>query len=88
MGTPAEIAKAVDMLMKARRPRARLHSPSITPKSYRSARSSNFTVMAQDGDDKAGEYLLEHYHVERAFECINKTSELSLEQKAGLNSRI
>ena len=40
--------------------------------------------MAQDGDDKAGEYLLEHYHVERAFECINKTSELSLEQKAGL----
>ena len=42
------------------------------------------TVMAQDGDDKAGEYLLEHYHVERAFECINKTSELSLEQKAGL----
>lgn len=82
---PAEFAKAVDMLMQARRPRAafaliKYHPEKLPVRTL----FKLLTVMTQDGDDKAGEYLLEHYDVERAFECINKTSELSLEQKAGL----
>jgi hypothetical protein len=83
--TPAEIAKAVDMLMNARRPRAAFALVKYHPEKLPvHALFQLLTVMVQGGDDKAGEYLLEHHYVERAFECINKTSELSLEQKAGL----
>ncbi|CAB3791983.1 hypothetical protein LMG28688_03426 [Paraburkholderia caffeinitolerans] len=82
---PAEMAKAVDMLMRARRPRAAFALVKDQPEKLPVRTLFQLlTVMAQDGDDKAGEYLLEHYYVERAFECINRTSELSLEQKAGL----
>jgi addiction module HigA family antidote len=84
-GNSLEIAKAVDMLMKARRPRAAFALVKDYPEKL--AIRSLFqllTVMAQDGDDKAGDHLLEHYYVKSAFECINNTSELSLEQKAGL----
>lgn len=85
LDAPAEIAKAVDRLMKARRPRAAFALVKYHPEKLPVRTLFQLlTVMAQDGDDKAGEYLLEHYHVERAFECINETSELSLEQKAGL----
>lgn len=83
--SPSALAKAVDMLMRARRPRAAFalakNHPSKLP-----VRTlfQLLTAMAQEGDDKPGEYLLEHYYVERAFKCINDTSELSLEQKAGL----
>lgn len=83
--SPAEMAKAVDMLLKSRRPRAAFALVKDHPEKL-SVRTlfQLLTTMTQDGEDKAGEYLLEHYYVERAFECINKTSELSLEQKAGL----
>ena len=82
---PAEMAKAVDMLMRARRPRAAFALVKDHPEKLSvHTLFQLLTVMAQDSDDKAGEYLLEHYYVKRAFECINRTSELSLEQKAGL----
>lgn len=82
---PAEMAKAVDMLMKARRPRAAFALIKADPEKLPiHTLFQLLTVMAQDGDDKTGEYLLEHYYVEMAFECVNRTSELSLEQKAGL----
>ncbi|CAJ1784617.1 HigA family addiction module antidote protein [Aeromonas veronii] len=84
-GPPAEIAKAVDMLMNARRPRAAFELVKYHPEKLPvHLLFKLLTVMAQGGDDKAGEYLLEHHYVKRAFECINKTFELSLEQKAGL----
>ena len=83
--SPMELAKAVDMLMNARRPRAAFalvkHSPEKLP--IRTL-VQLLTAMSQGGDDKPGEYMLEHYHVEKAFECIDKSSDLSLEQKAGL----
>lgn len=83
--SPVELAKAVDMLMNANRPRAAFalvkHSPEKLP--IRTL-VQLLTTMSQGGDDKPGEYLLEHYHVEKAFECIDKSSDLSLEQKAGL----
>lgn len=83
--SPMELAKAVDMLMSVRRPRAAFalakHSPAKLP--IRTL-VQLLTAMSQGGDDKPGEYMLEHYHVEKAFECIDKSSDLSLEQKAGL----
>jgi addiction module HigA family antidote len=82
---PAEMAKAVAMLMRARRPRAAFAVVKNHPEQLPVRTLFQLlTVMAQDGDDKAGEFLVEHYYVESAFECINRTSELSLEQKAGL----
>ncbi|MEO8411024.1 MAG: addiction module antitoxin, partial [Propionivibrio sp.] len=82
---PAEMAKAVEMLMKAWRPRAAFALVKDRPERLPVRTLFQLlTVMAQDSDDKEGEYLLEHYYVESAFECINRTSELSLEQKAGL----
>jgi addiction module HigA family antidote len=83
--SPLELAKAVDMLMNAKRPRAAFalakHSPEKLP-----VRTlvQLLTAMSQGGDDKPGEYLLEHYHVEKAFECIDESPDLSLEHKAGL----
>lgn len=83
--SPLELAKAVDMLMNVNRPRAAFalvkHSPGTLP--IRTL-VQLLTAMSQGCDDKPGEYLLEHYHVEKAFECIDKSAELSLEQKAGL----
>ncbi|MGK5062781.1 HigA family addiction module antitoxin [Janthinobacterium sp. LB3P112] len=83
--SPSELAKAVNMLMNAKRPRAAFalakHSPEKLP--IRTL-VQLLTAMSQGGDDKPDEYLLEHYHVEKAFECIDKSSDLSLEQKAGL----
>lgn len=83
--SPVELTKAVDMLMNAKRPRAAFalakHSPEKLP--IRTL-VQLLTAMSQGGDDKPGEYMLEHYHVEKAFEFIDKSSDLSLEQKAGL----
>lgn len=82
---PAETSKAVDMLMKARRPRAAFALVKYHPETLPVLKLFQLlTAMAQGSDEKAGEYQLEHHYVERVFECINKTAELSLEQKAGL----
>jgi addiction module HigA family antidote len=83
--SPSTTLKAVDMLMKARRPRAAFSlvrdRPNVLPTQ---SLFRLLTEMAQDSDDAAGEYLLEHYCVKRAFEHIDSSTELSLEQKAGL----
>lgn len=83
--SPMELAKAVDMLMNANRPRAAFALAKHSPEKL-SIRTlvQLLTAMSQGGDDKPDEYLLEHYHVEKAFEYIDKSSDLSLEQKAGL----
>jgi len=79
------LTKAVDMLMQVRRPRAAFaivkdHPAKLDIRTL----FELLTMMAREGDDKPGEYMLEHYYVEKAFKCIGNTSELSLEQKAGL----
>jgi hypothetical protein len=40
--------------------------------------------MATGGNDKSGEYMLEHYNVEEAFKCHNASPTLTPDQKAGL----
>jgi hypothetical protein len=42
------------------------------------------SAMATGGNEKAGEYMLEHYDVERAFKHLNASPLLTLDQKAGL----
>ncbi len=83
--SPLELAKAVDMLMNAKRPRAAFALAKDSPEKLPiHSLVQLLTAMSQGGDDKPGEYLLEHYHVEKAFECIDRSLELSLEQKAVL----
>ncbi len=40
--------------------------------------------MAKGGNDRPGEYLPEHYHIEKAFKQLNDSPELTLDQKASL----
>lgn len=83
--SPSELAKAVNMLMDARRPRAAFALAKYSPEKLPiRILVQLLTAMSQGGDDKPGEYMLEHYQVEKAFECIDKSSEISLDQKAGL----
>lgn len=40
--------------------------------------------MAQEGNDKAGEYQLNDYDIQRAFQLLDRNPDVSLEEKAGL----
>lgn len=81
----ADTEEAVDKLMRASRPRAAFTLVKDHPQKLPiQVLFQLLTDIAQESNDKAGEYQLEHYYVERAFECIDRTTELSLEQKAGL----
>jgi addiction module HigA family antidote len=83
--SPVELATAVNMLLNAKRPRAAFALAKHSPEKLSiHTLVQLLTAMSQGGDDKPGEYMLEHYHVEKAFKCIDKSSDLSLEQKAGL----
>ncbi len=42
------------------------------------------SAMAAGGNEKSGEYMLEHYNVEQAFKHLNASPVLTLDQKAGL----
>ena len=80
-----ETNEAVERLLKAGRPRAafscvRLHPGKVDVQVLFRLLSE----MAVGGNDKSGEYMLEHYDVERAFKCIDASPVLTLEQKARL----
>lgn len=40
--------------------------------------------MAQEGNDKAGEYQLHDYDIKRAFQLLDRNPDVSFEEKAGL----
>ncbi|WP_205950659.1 HigA family addiction module antitoxin [Pantoea stewartii] len=42
------------------------------------------TAMAKNSNDKAGEYQLHDYDVQRAFQLLSRNPDLTLEEKAGL----
>ncbi len=42
------------------------------------------SAMAKNGKDKTGKYQLDRYDIQRAFQFLNRSSDLSLEEKAGL----
>lgn len=84
-GASDEAAQAVDMLLKAQRPRAAFHCvhgclESVEPELlYRI-----LTEVNKEGKDLPSQYRLEHHYVGRAFERISSSNTLTLEQKAGL----
>jgi addiction module HigA family antidote len=78
-------SEAVERLLAARRPRAafsfvHLDIAAMDPELL----FRLLTAMAQDGDDQAGHYRLEQYSLEQAFQRLNTSTTLTLEQKAGL----
>jgi addiction module HigA family antidote len=77
--------EAVERLLKAERPRA-----AFSCIRYEIAKVDAMVIfrvmseMAQGGRDLPGQYILEQYYVEEAFNQLNGCSGLSIEQKAGL----
>jgi hypothetical protein len=81
----AETNEAVERLLNAKRPRAAFLCIYLKP----SAVDANtlfrlLTEMAQGGNDLPGQFQVDQYHIEQAFEYLDTSSALTLEQKAGL----
>jgi hypothetical protein len=83
--SPEENNESVRRLLEVERPRAafasmhfeleEIHPPLLV---------KTLSAMAKNSKDKAGEYQLHDYDVQRAFQLINRNAELTLEEKAGL----
>lgn len=77
--------ESVRRLLEVERPRAafasmhfkleEIHPPLLV---------KTLSAMAKNSKDKAGEYQLHDYDVQRAFQLINRNADLTLEEKAGL----
>jgi addiction module HigA family antidote len=80
-----ENVEAVERLLAVRRPRAafasiRFKLETLTPELLYRLMSE----IVKDGDDKAGHYQLEQYYIEKAFQLLDKDTQLTLDQKASL----
>lgn len=81
----AENNEAVERLLKAERPRAAFSCIQYEPgKVDVEVLFRLLSAMAQGGKDKPDQYRFDHYHIEEAFKCLNASSVLTVEQKAGL----
>ncbi|HVJ62329.1 MAG TPA: HigA family addiction module antitoxin, partial [Tahibacter sp.] len=81
----AESTEAVQRLLKANRPRAAFSCVHYRAEQLdASILHRLLTAMAHGGNDRPGEYLLEHYRVEEAFKHLHASATLSLEEKATL----
>ena len=80
-----ESSEAVERLLAAERPRAAFasirHKTDVIPSTLL---HKLLTKMAEGGRDKEGTYQLEHYHVEQAFSRLDKSNEVTVEEKARL----
>jgi plasmid maintenance system antidote protein VapI len=77
--------EAVERLLTAQRPRAAFHCihiklTAVPPELLFRLLSE----MVKDGKDRPGQYLLDEYYIEEAFRVVDRSSVLTLEQKAGL----
>lgn len=83
--SPEENNESVRRLLEVERPRAafasmhfkleEIHPPLLV---------QMLSAMAKNSQNKAGEYQLHDYDVRRAFQLLNRNSDLTLEEKAGL----
>lgn len=72
-------------LLDAKRPRAAFAALHFKLDEIRpSLLVQMLSDMAQDGNDKAGEYLLRDYEIQEAFQLLDRNPDVTLEQKAGL----
>lgn len=80
-----ENSEGVERLLKAGRPRAAFSCVRFHPEKLDALVLYRLlSAMAAGGDDKPGEYMLEHYHVEEAFKHLDAGAAVTLDQKAGL----
>lgn len=80
-----ENKEAVERLLSVQRPRAafacvRYNLEAIEPELVFRLMSE----MVKEGKDQPGDYQVEEYYIEKAFEAMDKSSVLTLEQKASL----
>jgi len=77
--------QSVERLLKAGRPRAAFSCIRFKPAGLDAQVLHRLLQeMATGGNEKSGEYMLEHYNVEQAFKYLNSSSALTLDEKAGL----
>lgn len=80
-----ENIESVERLMKADRPRAAFSCVKYAPEKLGTTLLYRLlSEMAEGRNDKHDQYKLEYYHVEKAFEYLNNSAALTLEQMAGL----
>jgi addiction module HigA family antidote len=80
-----ENIQGVERLLRAGRPRAAFSCIRFKPSGLDAQVLYRLlSDMAAGGNDKSGEYMLEHYNVEQAFKHLNSSPALTLDQKAGL----
>ncbi len=83
--SPEENIESIRRLLGAERPRAAFASMQFNlEKIPPSLLTQMLYAMAKNGQDKAGEYLLDNYHVRHAFDLLDRNSDLTLEEKAKL----
>jgi hypothetical protein len=79
-----ESNEGVERLLKAHRPARRFRLSGSTRRSSMRKYFPACIKMMVAGNEKPGEYMLQHYGVEKAFRHLNASPLLTLEQKAGL----
>jgi addiction module HigA family antidote len=80
-----EAAEAVERLITAKRPRAVFHSAHYNVEKFDTELLFRLmTAIAKDSEEPEGYYRLQQHYIEEAFERIDKSSALTLDQKAGL----
>jgi hypothetical protein len=77
--------EAIERLLAAQRPRAafycaHLKLAAVSPELLFRLMSD----MTKDGKDRPGQYQLDQYYIEEAFAVMNRSTALTLDQKAGL----
>lgn len=80
-----ELQEAVERLLAASRPRAAFACVRHQLKAIDATLLHRLlSEIAKEGKEKPGHYRLDSYYVEVAFSLIDKSSDLTLEQKAGV----
>jgi hypothetical protein len=81
----AHISEAIERMLKAGRPRAVFAAVHWDLERVEvRALHRLLSEMAEDGNDKAGEYRVQQHDIEEAFELLNKSGQFALDEMAGL----
>lgn len=77
--------EAVERMLKAKRPRAAFAAVHFKLEAINPALLYWMLFgIARDGKDKSGEYQLQEYDIKTAFSLLDRTDNVTLEEKAGL----
>jgi hypothetical protein len=81
----AETNEGVERLLKAHRPRAAFSSIRLRPEQLDAQVLFRLlSAIAAGGNEKSGDYMLQHYDIEKAFKHLGASPLLTLDEKAGL----